>query len=213
MSKNGMIGAVVCALSGMETKYISVIEDAVNRLNSKNAEAWRAQLINVFQKGLSPAETEKNRVVEVKKLLKFLRTVSFDAIPEFVVAEKYREGETVDGIRVAWLGQNFKANFLKKIERAVPALEMREHELVERSRDPAIIVELGGEEQVETFLAHFWEFLKTADKKLWHVRYIRDVNGVLWAVCGDWSGDGLYVGASPLDYPNGWRVGRRFLSR
>ena len=54
MSKNGMIGAIACALSGMETKYIGVIEDAVNRLNSKNAEEWRAQLVNVFQKGLSP---------------------------------------------------------------------------------------------------------------------------------------------------------------
>lgn len=58
MSKNGMIGAIACALSGMETKYIGVIEDAVNRLNSKNAEAWRTQLVNVFQNGLPQTETD-----------------------------------------------------------------------------------------------------------------------------------------------------------
>ena len=159
------------------------------------------------------AEAVRNRGVGSKKLLKFLRTISFTAIDNFVAAEKFREGETVDGIKVGWLGNNFKDFFLKKVEKSIPALEMREHELVTGSRDPAIITELGGEEQVESLLAHFWEFLKTADQTLWHVRYIRDVNGVLWAVCGGWDGGGLNVEAIPLARPFGWDVGDRFLSR
>ncbi len=160
------------------------------------------------------AEAVKNRAgVEVKKLLKFIRPVSLPAIPKFVASEKFREGETIDGIKVAWLGSNFKTHFLKKVEKPVPALEMREHELAVPSRDPAIITELGGEEQVETTLGQFWEFLKTADQKFWYVRHIRDVNGVLWAVGGDWRDDGLGVGAYSLGRPDGWSTGGRFLSR
>ena len=160
------------------------------------------------------ADAVKNRATtEVKKLLKFIRTVSLPAIGEFVVAEKLREGETVGGIKVAWLGKNFKKNFLTKREEAVPESEFREHELTTRSRDPAIITELGGEDKVETTFGQFWEFLKTADRALWHVRHIRDVNGVLWAVGGGWYDDGLNVGAVPLDSPSDWGTGRRFLSR
>lgn len=151
--------------------------------------------------------------VEAKKLLTFLRTVSFPAADNFVAAEKFREGETVDGIRVAWLGDNFKTFFLKKVEKSISALEMREYKLDTESHDPAIITELGGEERVESFLAHFWEFLKTADQTLWHVRYIRGVNGVLWAVSACWRSDGLFVGAYSLSYPRDWNAGPRFLSR
>jgi len=159
-------------------------------------------------------EAVKNRAAKaVKKLLKFLRTISFPAIPKFVAAEKFREGETVDGIKVAQLGDNFKANFLTKVEESVPALEMREHELIARSRDPAIITELGGEGQVETFLAHFWEFLKTADQAHWHVRYVRDTHGVLWAVYGYWLVDGWDFVAFPLGDPFRWFAGCRVLSR
>lgn len=159
-------------------------------------------------------EAVKNRAAtEVKKLLKFIRPVSLPAIGRFVAAEKFREGETVDGIRVAWLGSNFKTNFLKKKEGAVPALEMREHELTTRSRDPAIITELGGEENIETTLGQFWEFLKTADRTLVHVRHIRDENGVLWAVGGLWHDDGLGVAAFSLFNPTDWSAGLRFLSR
>ena len=149
----------------------------------------------------------------VRKLLKFIRPVSLPAIGEFVVAEKLCEGETVDGIKVAWLGENLKTNFLKKVEKPAPALELREHELVTPARDPAIITELGGEEQVETTSGQFWEFLKTADRTLWYVRHIRDATGVLWAVDGHWYDGGLHVEAYALDDPFDWFAGARFLSR
>lgn len=160
------------------------------------------------------ANAVKNRVeAETKKLLRFLRTISFPAIDKFVTAEKFREGETVDGIKVAWLGENFKANFLTKVEKSVPALGMKEHELVTPSRDPAIIIELGGEEQVESFLAHFWEFLKTVDKRFWYVAYIRDTENVLWAVRAGWRSGGLDAEAYSLGSPSDWRAGSRVLSR
>ena len=46
-----------------------------------------------------------------------------------------------------------------------------------------------------------------------NVGYVRDVNGVLWAVDGDWRGRGWRFGAVPLGNPYGWRDGTRFLSR
>jgi len=36
---------------------------------------------------------------------------------------------------------------------------------------------------------------------------------VLWAVNANWNSDGLNVEANPLDNPNDWNVGNRFLSR
>lgn len=160
------------------------------------------------------ASAVKNRTSEATPtLLTFLRPISLPAIPKFVAAEKYREGETVDGIKVGWLGGNFETHFLQKVEGPVPALNLREYELVKPSRDSAIITELGGEEKVETTLGQFWEFLKTADRTLWHIRHIRDMSGILWAVSGNWDGGGLNVEAVPLDSPDGWGDGGWFVSR
>ena len=160
------------------------------------------------------ASAVKNRAGNVvKKLLDFVTTVGIVGIASFVAAEKFRLGKTIDGIKVGWLGDNFKAGFLSKIEEQTPALEIREHELLKNSRDPAIITELGGEENVEITLGQFWEFLKTADRRFWYVAYIRDTKGVLWAVYANWGSGSLYVGADSLGSPDEWSAGYRFLSR
>ena len=152
---------------------------------------------------------------KTKKLFKFIRTVSLPAIGKFVVAKKFREGETVDDIKFAWtLGNYFKANFLKKVEPAVPKIKLRERQLIVRARDSAIITKLGGKKQVETTLGQFWEFLKTADQTRRYRRYIRDEEGVLWVVFGRWCDAGLYIGVLSFDDdPHVCGVGERFLSR
>ena len=201
-----MLGSVVRAAVGVPQGRLDTLAKIASRIaeDAPGGEVWHEHLDYLIRMGLPS---------KVEKLLKFLRPISLPAVAKFVVAEKFREGETVDGIKMAWVGKNFKANFLTKVEEAVPALEMREHELVTGSRDPAIITELGGEDRVETFLAHLWEELKSADQNRYHVRYIRDVNRVLWAVNGYWYGGGLRVEADPLDDPSDWRVGYRFASR
>lgn len=207
MSKD-MLGSLVRAAVRLTQPQVSVSLDIMNRFTGEDGEAWEKRIKSVLRAGLSGGAH-----AEDEKLLRFIRPVSLPAIPKFVAAEKFREGETVDGIKVTWLGDNFKTNFLKKVEDPVPALEMREYKLVGAFRDPAIVTELGGEEQVETTLGQFWEFLKTADQTLVHVRHIRDVNSVLWAFDGYWRDGGLNAEALPLDCPDGWRVGGRFLSR
>lgn len=157
-----------------------------------------------------------NRVGKVvEKLLERLSVaIALPAVKQFAAAEKFRPGKTIDGIKVGWLGDNFKEHLLPKIESdEVAAEELAVNKLLKNSRDPAIITALGGEETVEVSLGQFWEFLKTADQKFWYVAYIRDTENVLWAVSADWVGGGLNVVASSLGSPGGWIAGSRFLSR
>jgi hypothetical protein len=140
--------------------------------------------------------------------------VNIAGVSSFVAAKKFRLGETIDGIKVGWLGGNFKKHFLPKIEsKEVMAEELVVNNLLRSSKDPAIITVLGGEEKVETSLGQFWEFLKTSNQKFWYIAYVRDVEDALWAVGARWGGDGLYVGASSLDDPIEWNADARFLSR
>lgn len=156
----------------------------------------------------------KNRIAKaVDTLFEFIETRMLPAIGKFVIAEKLRVGETVDGIMVGWIGDNIKNHFLGKKEKAVKAAEVRESKLLKAKRDPAIIAELGGDEKAEITFGQFWEFLKTVDRSLWYVSYIRDTNDVLWAVDASWSSGGLYIGADSVDFPGSWRPGSRFVSR
>lgn len=148
-----------------------------------------------------------------KKLLEMVMTVKMAGVTSFVAAEKFRLGKTIDGIKVGYLGDNFKYHFSTKVESEVMAEELAVNKLLKNSRDPAIITALGGEEKVEVSLGQFWVFLKTADQDSWYVAYIRDTDNVLWAVNARWGSDGLRVEAYSLDDPLGWDAGRRFLSR
>ncbi|MFA6407952.1 MAG: hypothetical protein WCW36_00530 [Candidatus Paceibacterota bacterium] len=146
-------------------------------------------------------------------LLERVSTIVIPAIPQFVVADKLRIGETVDGIKICWLGNNIKEHFLSKVEVGVATEELVTNNLLQRSKDPAIITSLGGEEKVEVSCGQFWEYLKTADQNFWYVAYIRDTDGVLWAVGGRWGGGGWHFNANPLDDPSRWSDGLQFLSR
>ncbi len=167
-----------------------------------------------FLSGLNPSEiTASKKPVEPKKLLERLSPISIPTIPQFIVAEKLRVSETVDGIKVDWLGENLKKHFLSKREDSVAAEELVTNNLLDGSKDPAIITALGGEEKVEVSFGQFWEFLKTADQNLWYVAYIRSTDDVLWAVFARWRSGGLHVEAAPPDDPDYWYDGDRFLSR
>jgi len=148
------------------------------------------------------------------KLLEFVKTISLPAVGKFVATEKFRPGKTIDDIKVGWLGDNFKKHLLPKVEnKEVVAEELAMNKLLKNSRDPAIITALGGEEKVEIGLGQFWEFLKTANQDFWYVAYIRDTEGMLWAVGAYWGCDGLCVEAASLGGPLVWNTVSRFLSR
>lgn len=166
--------------------------------------------------------TEQVPTPEKRKLLELVRTVSVPGISEFRATDKFKVGETVDGVKISqYMGDNFKKFFLPKIESNVPATEIRVHKLFRKSRDLGIRAEIG-EGKEETTLGQLWEMLKLQgngqDGVLltngWaNIFYIRDINGNLWAVYAHWYGVGWDLNADSVESPSGWRAGGQVCSR
>lgn len=161
-------------------------------------------------------------VAEAKKLLQFLFSFSAKAIEKFVAKEKFVEGKTIDGVSIAWLGENFKKNFLGKTEKSVETAELKVHALLEDARDlpkddePGIIPELAGKHEIN--LAHFHQLLAHKQQRKdfsWVVGYILDGNDVLWAVLARWDAgsDGWNVEAHSIEDPDRWNAGDQVVSR
>lgn len=160
--------------------------------------------------------------VVVKKLLTLVTTVKVATVEHFVANEKFIEGKTTDGVKIAWIGDNFKANFLEKTENGVETTELKIHKLDQDSLDAPIIAELGDAD--ETTLAHFWELLKKQGSGqkgdlltngYANIAYIRDENMGLWAFyvhCRAGSG-GWGVGAYSVEDPLRWDAGNQVVSR
>jgi hypothetical protein len=145
-------------------------------------------------------------------------TSSFTASEHFVVDTSKKAK-----VKISLLGHNFKANFLQKVEsEEVAAEELAINKLLENSFDSAIVTALGGEVKVEITLGQFFAaFAKQPNGEKGalltnrgaNVGYIRDINGVLWAVYGRWNDDGWNFDANPLAHPSYWNEGTQFLSR
>ena len=158
----------------------------------------------------------------VKKLLALVTTAEVTSNESFVVAEKFREGETTDGVKIAWVGGNFKQHLLGKTETSVAPATLRIYKLKEDSFDAPVLAELG--DTAETTLAHFWELLKKQGRgqkgKLLvngyaNIAYIRDASGTRWAVSAYWCAglDGWFVEAYPVTDPIRWLADRPVISR
>ncbi len=121
--------------------------------------------------------------------------VKVGGINVFNAKEKFRKGETVDGVKIAWLGPNFVKNFLEKTENNVV------------SGDTA-----------ERTLAEFWELMKKQGRRQSGnlTVYIRDVNDKIRPVNTYWSavsggGWSIETGSVVNPYklnPVGWVVSR-----
>lgn len=169
------------------------------------------------------ATAVKNRAATgVKKLLEFLYIFSAQAVKKFVAKDNFVEGETVNGVSIAWLGSNFKKNFLGKIEENVAAAELKVHKLLQAATDlpneddPGILPELGG--RYKTALAHFFQLLahkQQTEDFTWAIAYICDENNLLWAVSADWHAgyDGWGIEANSVTSPGAWFGGIRVISR
>jgi hypothetical protein len=154
-------------------------------------------------------------------LLQPVTTVDIIAIDEFVARDKFREGETIDGVKIYWIGQNFKTNFLGLVEKGIAPATLRIQKLKKNSVDTPIMGELG--ETARTKLAQFWEQMKKQGQGQKgallvnghaNIAYIDDENGTLWAVAAFWSsGGGWRVEASSVAYPGEWDADYQVVSR
>ncbi len=160
----------------------------------------------------------KNRAAKiVEKLLESVASFKAPGAKEFIAKKKYvvDTGENAR-VRISYLGDNFKKVMLPKKEQDIAEGELKLKKLHTGSLDAPIIVELGGEKKAEISLCEFYETLahKQAIRDFtWVVAYIRDVDGILWAVSAGWSGGGWDVEARSVAYPYGWDAGSEFVSR
>lgn len=164
-----------------------------------------------------------------KQLFKRLSaTIALPAVTNFVAREHFIVDSSENAkVKIGYLGEKFKANFLPKIENnEVIAEDLTVNKLLENSFDPAIITALGGVAKVGITLGQYFAvFAKQPNGKKGvlltngyaNVGYVRDINGVLCALRGDWddlsNSNGWGFEAFPLGDPDGWIDDYQFLSR
>ena len=155
-------------------------------------------------------------------LLELVGTVTVPAISPFIAREKFVV-DTSKGAhaKVAYLGDNFKAWFLEKIEKPIAETVLRYAKLTRWALDDEIRKEIGAERE-ETTLSQIYTLLKKQpngepgvllSNGYANIFYVNDAGGILRAVRVHWRGDGWYVYADFVTDPGGWRVGYQVFSR
>jgi hypothetical protein len=154
------------------------------------------------------------------RVLDFVRHVEVPAFTHFVAADHFREGRTPGGLSITWIGANFLRRFAHKVEEYASARELDVYELKRSAGNDAIIDDIGG--QPETTLHDVWVLLERqahgeegplrTDSRP-NVFYVRDAEGVLWAVDAVWGGAGWEIGASALDERRPWGAPASVIAR
>ncbi len=151
-------------------------------------------------------------------LLKFVGTIRLKAMPRFVVAENFKKGNVVGGRTIGWVGDSFHHHFGDMVEENVPARTINIWELVKGSRDPAIILTLGGESKpdTQTHLAHTFQMMELGEKGKGRLDGYANLgyklspkDGKLWVPGWRVLGGSLRVGANPTSRPGAWGGGDR----
>ncbi len=157
------------------------------------------------------------------KLLESVTTLAFPGTKRFAAADRFKVDISKKAkVKIAFLWDNFRNNFVEKIEENVPAGDVRVHKLVKSSVDKPIIAELG--DAHETHLADLWAMLERQPNGekgdllvngYANIFYVKDKNGNLWAVDAGWHAGrgGWDVGADPVSDSGRWRGGSRVVSR
>lgn len=78
----------------------------------------------------------------------------------FDVGVAFAEGKHADGVEIFGTNSIFREKFFGKVETGVPETTVTPYELGERSRDPAIITALGGEDRAKISLRHLRELTR-----------------------------------------------------
>lgn len=155
-------------------------------------------------------------------LLESLGTLTLPATTgQFVARKKFVVDTSREAaVKISYLGDNFKAWFLDKIEGPAAETILRYAKLLRSSVDGPILAELG--ETAETTLGQlFWlmeqqpncEGSTIQSDGRANIFYILDATTLLRAVFVFWDGDGWFVDANSVSFPIAWRGGSRVFSR
>ncbi len=156
-----------------------------------------------------------------KKLVRLLYPLQTVAVPEFVVARKFVEGRTVDGVSIGSLTEFFKESLLDRTETGVEAGVMNVYKLLVSAKDlpeygaPGVISRIGREQK--TRLAHFHQFLAHKQSKkdyAWAGAYLQCEEGEddPFVVHAIWCCGGYHIGASKISCSRVWGAGQQFAS-
>lgn len=192
----------------------------------KDPAKWEPALGRLLREE-NPWEKSKFSILEPLTTVAELPKVDrFCAKDTFVITPN-RDRKTAELI-IGDLDSKFKNAFLNgdgKIEENISATTLRACKLKKNSVDGPIIAELGGEEAVETNLAHIHELMRRqgcGQEGILFVNgygyanifYVRDAKGAVWAVRCVWNYC-WYVSADSvaLPRPREWSAGNRVLAR
>ena len=151
-------------------------------------------------------------------LTSLISSIHVDGAKEFKSADFFTTSNK--SVKIVYLGNTFKSNFLEKIELDIPSADIKIHDLLKDSLDPRIISELG--QNYETSLYDIVELLKLQPNGgrgllltngCANVFYIRDKNNGLWAVSLRWYGGGWRFEADSVGDAYSWGVGSQIVSR
>ena len=213
MSKNGMIGAVACALAGMQTKHVGIVEDVANRLNGKDAEIYHSRFAKALREKLPKGNGCQH------KFLKPVATAVTDVFsPQELTASKD-----------IWLSPEFIERILSVAENFQPTDDIQSpsgFDIVELASDREIRSELPNDHVFEA--SEFCWRLKMMTRAqpegkkgdllnngYANIFYVRGKGGEVFAVHVSWDGSGWQwdVRCCRLDGHGGWLQGGRAFSR
>lgn len=197
-------------------KFTSIVEAAYNKALLKEGEAQRVNNAPGLSELITNFITQHRH--EVPPILKLVANgIQVAGVDRFVASESFTRENGF------YLWNNFKVNFLDKVEENVPDAVLAIHRLEKRSLDAQIRKELG-QEREEITLTHFFGLLKQQSKGekghllvngYANIAYIRGTDDNLWAVYADWySGRrGWDVRADSVEDPWEWNDGYQVVSR
>ena len=192
--------------------FAGPLRNLIEKLSGEEGKEWWGAFL-LFLRHENPwPEIEK----VAKKLLKLVASFVVPALDEFSAEDHFRVGE-VDGVKIAFIGDNLRQNLLDMVVPATTETELKIYRLNKNSVDGPIITELGGQEAASITLSQFWAMLQVqghgekgnllTDGRA-NIAYIAG-----WAVDALWYGHGWSVLAYSVVYPSGWFEGDQVLSR
>lgn len=208
-------------MENMLSEALREIRGPLNQLlvnfEGEDGEKWLAE----FKKFLRKEKCWTDVVID--NMLELIGTVIIPARTKKFIARDHFIMDTSKKakVKISYLGDNFKKNFLDKTEEAITETEFRYHHLKKSSRDILIINKLGGEDKAETTLVEMFSLMELQPNgnngalltnSYANIFYIRGTAPVLWAVHCHWHGDGWDVNAYSVGRPDGWSGGGRVFS-
>lgn len=185
----------------------------LTNLQGENGKLWLSAL-NKFLRKENPWHDRKATPGEVyEDLLKpFGKPANLLPTANFVVADHFKIN-TDSEFPISCMGENFKAWLLSLTEKRVPQRTLGMQRLLKNSVDEPIIRAMGGKTRARTYMAHVWQFLKTADRSKLYIFYIKNINGVVCALRARWYVGGWLLDASAVSRPGPWSAGGIVVAR